>query len=199
MITSDPPAVRLSEMSACAYRLGMAFGAEAEQAEDVARKIEWFELFERCFFSVRVATALELRLRREARLGREAESDREELIDRADPQEREGEREDRDRGYDERDRDREGDVERASLPVLLRTLEGVVADAAALPDVEPAALLTLRELLAQAKSEPAAAAPAASLRSRLAGSGAATALAPRPPPDFGAGRTVRRATGPPAR
>src|SRR5262245_12101837 len=62
---SDDPAEMLTAMSACAYRLGMAFGREAESAEDHARKVELLGLFERCFFSVRVATALRLRLGRE--------------------------------------------------------------------------------------------------------------------------------------
>lgn len=55
----------LPEMSACAYRLGMAFGQAAEPAEDDGRRLEMFQLFDRCFFAVRVATALQLRLRRE--------------------------------------------------------------------------------------------------------------------------------------
>src|SRR5260221_13831570 len=108
-------------MAECAYRLGMAFGAAAEKAQGTDRWLEYFNAFDRCFFAVRVSTALELRLNRTAAEPREAASDREALIDRPDPPERE----DRDRGYDERDRDRE--TERASLPILLRTLEGVVA------------------------------------------------------------------------
>ena len=51
-------------MSRCAYRLGLEFGREAERTEDLAGKLEYFRLFDRCFFSVRVTTALELRLRR---------------------------------------------------------------------------------------------------------------------------------------
>ena len=58
----DPHCAKLSELSACAYRLSLAFGREAEGAEDAARKLEYFRLFDRCFFAVRVATALELRL-----------------------------------------------------------------------------------------------------------------------------------------
>lgn len=196
MTTADPRSERLSAMSACACRLGMAFGAEAERAQDSALKIEWFGLFERCFFSVRVATALELRLRREAWSMREAASDREDLNERADPPERE----DRDRAFDERDREGDREVERASLPILLRTLDGVAADASALPGPPPAALLTLNELLAQARTRPVAAArtaPAAGLRARLTGSGAATMLAPRPPPELDVGPVARRATGPP--
>jgi hypothetical protein len=196
MSATDPRSERLSELSECAYRLGLAFGAEAERAEDWARKLEYFELFERCFFSVRVATALELRLCREQRA--EPLTDREAL---ADPAERDpAEREDSDR--DPRERDREADRERASLPVLLKTLGGVVAGAAALPGPEPAALPTLRELLAHAASPPSA--PARSpgaLRTRLAGSATVPNLAPTALARAGSGLSppLRRATGPPRR
>src|SRR5260221_13228754 len=119
-------------MAECAYRLGMAFGAAAEKAQGTDRWLEYFNAFDRCFFAVRVSTALELRLRRAPVEPREAVSDREALIERPDPPEAsDSETDGRDRGYDERDRDRE--TERASLPILLRTLEGVVADAAKLP------------------------------------------------------------------
>ena len=78
----------------------------------------------------------------------------------------------------ERDRDRE--VEPASLPIFLRTLEGVAADAAALPGPAPGALPTLRELLAQIASAPAAVAvprkPGGDLRARLAASATAMAV-----------------------
>ncbi|HLZ75926.1 hypothetical protein, partial [Phenylobacterium sp.] len=91
---------------------------------------------------------------------------------------------------------------RASLPVLLRTLEDVVADAAALPGPEPAALPTLRELLAHmapgspAKTSPTR--PKTDLRVKLAGSGAAVTLQlARRPAKVPAGLAVRRATGPP--
>lgn len=196
MSTADPRSERLSELSQCAYRLGLAFGAEAERAEDVARKLEYFELFERCFFSVRVATALELRLRREQRA--EPLKDRETL---ADPAEREDiEREESDR--DPRERDREGDRERASLPVLLKTLGGAAADAAALPGPQPAALLTLRELLAHAASTPSASPrPPGALRARLAGSVTVPSLTPTSLARAGPGLAPppRRATGPPRR
>lgn len=189
----------LAQMAECAFRLGMAFAREAEQAPDTNTKIEFCRLFDRCFFALRVSTALELRLRHERQEPREAASDREDLTDRPDPPDRE----ERDRGYDERDRDRE--TERASLPILLRTLDGVVADAEALPGPAPADLPTLRELLRRVKAQPpaprpAATRPSATLRSRLAGSGAVTALTLAPPPLSPAGpRAVRRATGPPGR
>jgi hypothetical protein len=195
MTTADPRSRQLSDMAECAYRLGMAFGAAAEKAQGTDDWLRYFNAFDRCFFAVRVSTALELRLKREPAEPREAASDREELVDRPDPPETEG----RDRGYDERDRDRE--TERASLPILLRTLEGVVADAATLPGPEPAELPTLRELIAHAKAapSPSTARPrtAQSLRSRLAGSGAVTAIPPKLASNVGQVLAARRATGPP--
>jgi len=194
MIAADPHVVRLSEMSQCAYRLGMAFGAEAERAQDTERRLEYFWLFDRCFFAVRVATALELRLARMPAASRD-----EALTDREDAERPERD----DSGLDraEGDRDREREVEPASLPLLLRTLEGVAADAAALQGPEPAALPTLRELLAHATSTGAARSTlAANPKARLAGSGAATALQLAPPPlRARAALLVRRATGPPTR
>jgi hypothetical protein len=194
MSAADPCSERLSELSECAYRLGLAFGAEAERAGDHTRKIEYFELFERCFFSVRVATALQLRLRREQRA--EPLTDRETLDAVA---EREpSEREDFDR--DPRERDREADRERASLPVLLKTLRGVADAAATLPGPEPAALPTLRELLAHAAPQPSTQArPPGVLRARLAGSATAPALAPTSLARSGLSPPPRRATGPPRR
>jgi hypothetical protein len=75
MTATDPRCARLSDLSECAYRLGLAFGREAEQAGDTARTLEYFRLFDRCFFAVRVATALELRLQRTPAAG-EAFADR---------------------------------------------------------------------------------------------------------------------------
>jgi len=194
MSAPDPRSERLSELSECAYRLGLAFGAQAERAEDHARKIEYFELFERCFFSVRVATALELRLRREPRaeLLPEREAEREQI--EREPSERE------DLDLEPRERDREADRERASLPVLLKTLGGVVAHATAMPGPEPAALLTLRELLAHAASAPAPATrPPGALRARLAGSATVPIPQPTSPGRAGLSPPLRRATGPPRR
>jgi hypothetical protein len=229
MSADDPARHMLDELTACAYRLGLAFGQEAERAQAWARKIEYAQLFERCFFSVRVAIGLRLRLDRTSAVARAAHDPRQdqrergrepperlERADAIDPPEREGDL------APERDRDRERDVERASLPLLLKTLHGVAADAAALPGPEPAALPSLRELLAQAASTsnapgpppspatgaaPAAApAPAAAtgpprpgggLRARLAGSAGVTTLPPRPKlvgPPLRSG-----ATGPPRR
>jgi hypothetical protein len=134
MTAADPRSDMLSELSQCAYRLGLAFGHEAERAEDTARKLEYFRLFDRCFFAVRVATALELRLRRTpATPPGEAPAERDDLNDRADPPE--DERADRDANPErerlDADRDREREAEPASLPVLLRTLDGVAVDAEA--------------------------------------------------------------------
>jgi hypothetical protein len=204
MFTADPRSLRLNELSQCAYRLGLAFGAEAERAEDHERKLQYFQLFDRCFFAVRVATALELRLWR-APAGQGAASGRAEVSD-ADPPERdpsEAEGAERD---DDRERDREADreAEPVSLPVFLRTLEGVAADAVALPGPPPAALPSLRELLAEVTSAPAAESRTAGLRARLATSASgATVILPTtagPPPRTGL-RTLplRRATGPPRR
>ena len=202
MTAADPRCAMLSDLSRCAYRLGLAFGHEAERAEDGARKLEYFRLFDRCFFAVRVATALELRLwRTPATPPGEALGEREELRDRADPPETE--RPERDEDADG-DRERDREAEPASLPVLLRTLDGIAADAAALPGPEPAALPTLRELLAHVAPEPLPTPPPTrprtDLRARLAGSGAAVTLqlAPRPAGIPG-GLAVRRATGPPRR
>ena len=207
MIPTDPRCEKLSELSECAYRLGVAFGHEAEQAEDWARKLEYFRLFDRCFFAVRVATALELRLwRTPAAAPGEALAERDDLRDLADPPE--DERPDSDTNVEreglDADRDRERETEPASLPVLLRTLDGVATDAAALPGPQPAALPTLRELLAHMTPElpptPLSAPPRTDLRARLAGSGAAVTLelAPRPVRRPGS-LAVRRATGPPRR
>ena len=221
MNAADPRCAMLSELSRCAYRLGLAFGREAEAAEDFARKLEYFRLFDRCFFSVRVSIALELRLGRgSAAPGEavgEAVSERDDFSDRADPPE--PERPDSDPNLErerlgdaeERDRDRDREVEPASLPVLLRTLDEIVADAAALPGPEPAALPTLRELLAHmtpARPQSASAsawapAPAAraGLRTRLAAGAAIAVTVPKAPRSatLAGGLAVRRATGPPRR
>lgn len=187
----------LSEMSACAYRLGMAFGQEAERTQDRAQRLELFHLFDRCFFAVRVATALQLRLKREAPERREpagetlrdtAETERPEADDAAEPG--------RERLDDGQDRDRDRETERASLPVFFKTLEGVTAGAAALPGPKPAELPTLQDLLARATTEPAKP-TVAPLRNRLSGSAALAVAAPalRPSPSL----PPRRATGPPRR
>src|SRR4051812_32601647 len=89
MTIAEPRSRQLSDMADCAYRLGMAFGAAAEQAQGTERWLTYFNAFDRCFFAVRVSTALELRLKRAPAEPREAASDRETLIDRPDPPETE--------------------------------------------------------------------------------------------------------------
>lgn len=201
----------LSELSGCAHRLGVAFAAEAEAAEDWERKLELVQLFDRCFFSVRVAVALQLRLRREAAPRENLDIERNEGLEIERP--KAAERSDTAHTYNERDRDREG--ERASLPLLLSTLSGVAADAGALSGPAPAALPTLRELLARVGAEtaapsaprrpplqmsgrtgpsPATPLPTVPLRARLS-AGVALAIPPGPT----TARPLRRATGPPRR
>lgn len=223
MTAAEPLSDMLSELSGCAYRLGMAFGGEAERAGETAVKLEYFRLFDRCFFAVRVATALELRLRRtpvaaRAAIGAasgKAAGQGDDRLERAEAERAETETADAEtarpegRSEIERDRDREREAEPASLPVLLRTLGEVAADAALLPGPPPAALPTLRELLTHVGGEPAPArAPERSsgvgLRARLAGSATALALKPGSRPggiaaQLAAVQTTRRATGPPRR
>ena len=217
MTAIDPRSARLSELSQCAYRLGLAFGREAEAAEEFERKLEYFRLFDRCFFSVRVSIALELRLGRASgapgEVVGEAGSERDDFGDRADPPENERPDSDPDLererlgDAEDRDRDRDREVEPASLPVLLRTLDEIVIAAEALPGPEPAALPTLRELLAhmtpvrpQSASAPASAARAG-LRTRLAAGAAIAVTFPKAPrlATLAGGLAVRRATGPPRR
>jgi hypothetical protein len=199
MTAVGPRSDMLFEMGQCAYRLGKVFGEAAERAETFERKLEYFQLFDRCFFAVRMSVALELRLRREARAeGRAyAEVGEREAAER-DPIEREAPETE---GFTEAERDRER--EPVSLPVLLTTLNGIAADASALPGPPPAALPTLRELLAKLKAEPAPTVrPSAGggLRTRLAASATTPAfvLPGLAPPSGGRGALpLRRATGPP--
>ena len=191
---ADPRCLQLSELGDCAYRLGMVFGREAEQAETREERIELYKLFERCFFSVRVSMALQLRLARTPAAASVREASDREADDHEAP-----DWEDRRERFTDRDRETDRETERASLPVLLRTLEGVAADAEARPGPKPAALPTLRELLAHVKSTPAAKPAAQGLRARLASSGATATLtlspSPRPKPSLAS--PLRRATGPP--
>jgi hypothetical protein len=193
---ADPRVARLSQMSECAYRLGTVYGAAAEQALGTDAWLEHFQAFDRCFFSVRVAIALQLRLERTPAArpeARDAASDREDLSDREVPDDRDPP----DRYEPEYDRERDRETERASFPVLIRTLERVAADAPLLRGPEPADLPTLRELLAHVRPEPGAA-----LKTRLAGSGALAPAAPtarRPASNVAEVLAARRATGPPRR
>ena len=193
MITPDAltASERLDALSACAYRLAERFGAEAERAP--AGDLKAFELFERCFFAVRVATALQLRLWQTPGAARDSGAARADRPDAA-----------LDRGLArDRDSDRDREREPASLPLLLKTLEAVAADAAALPGPAPAELPTLRELLAQLTSAPAPAKERprtpTGLRARLAGSAAAPLATVPPPARPSPILALHRATGPPRR
>ena len=199
MLPADPTAAMLAEMGAVAHRLGMAFGREAERETDWARKRELFDLFDRCFFGVRVAISLRLRLVRTAGAAPGAQPSRDEAREaereRADPPETERP------GRVRPDADREREGERASLPLLLKTLQGVAVDAAALPGPPPAALQSLTTLLARATGDPAIRPAPGALRTRFAG---ASALAMAIPPPRAAahsfaahGLRPRAATGPP--
>jgi hypothetical protein len=194
---ADPRIATLADMGQCAYRLGMAFGAAAEKAQGTDQWLEYFHAFDRCFFSVRVGIALELRLERppaasvpRAEPRSEDLRDRETLDDRDPP-------DGPPRYHPEYDRERDRETERASLPLLLRTLEGVVADAASLPGPEPAELPTLRELLARVKAQPPSGA-ASPTPARLAEPAAAPPQR-RPASNVGEILAARRATGPPRR
>ena len=187
MITPDALSTseRLDALSACAYRLAERFGAEAERAP--AGDLQAFELFERCFFAVRVATALQLRLWQTPGAARDAGVARTDRPDAA-----------LDRGLArDRDTDRDREREPASLPLLLKTLEAVAEDAAALAGPAPAELPTLRELLAQLTTAPAK--PSTGLRTRLAGSVAAPIKTNPPPTRPSPILALHRATGPPRR
>jgi len=185
---------QLDEMRDAAHALGMAFAQAAQAESDLDRKLTLFDAFHRSFASVRLSIALALRLKREAQAPERIETERPDTealdAERADAPER-PER------YDERDRDRE--AERASFPLLLRTLGRVADDAQALLP-QAAELPTLRELLDRVGAQPAAAAPvAAPLRARLSG-GTATPTLPQPHRPAGLpGATSRRSTGPPRR
>ncbi|WP_337186094.1 hypothetical protein [Phenylobacterium sp.] len=212
-MTSEPTTSgMLTELGACAYRLGVAFAEQAEAEAVWARKLELFQLFDRCFSGFRISVALDLRLRQEARRHGATGA-------RPTPSEREpAEHPPAEREAPERERvDYDRDRETATLPVLLKTLNGVVAAADALPGPPPAELPTLRELLARigatgasaTQSPPGSRPPdpgsgPGALRARLAGS-AGVALArppdpprPRTPPGPSPLAVPRRpATGPP--
>ena len=195
-MTSDAASeAMLAEMGACAHRLGMAFGREAERAEGWARRLELFELFDRCFYGVRVAIALKLRLRRAAVTELRAARPETREAERERPETEPLETEPRER----LDADREREGERASLPLLIKTLKGVAADAAARPRPPPAELTALTALLSRTPSPagPAARPASGALRSRLAGAAALPMTTPPPR----AGPLVRglAATGPPRR
>lgn len=192
----EAEAAQLDEMRNAAHGLGMAFAQAAEAEDDLDRKLILFDAFHRSFASVRLSIALALRLKREARMPARIETERPESepldLERAEAPER-PER------YDERDRDRE--AERASFPLLLRTLGRVADDAQALLP-QAAELPTLRELLTRVGGQPAAAAAqpvATPLRARLSGGAATLTLPPPHRPGGLADSLPRRSTGPPRR
>ncbi|WP_337186901.1 hypothetical protein [Phenylobacterium sp.] len=173
---------QLLELREYAYRLGLVFGAEAERAETTAQRVAAYEIFNRCFFSVRVAIALDLRLRQEARRVAAPAASEGEAPEQESPEQETPEREPPEQErYDERDRE----VERASFPLLLRTLEGVAADAEArLPGPPPAELPALRELLARvtaaSRDGPPHRSPAPTARRNHLGGSASYAASPAP-------------------
>ncbi|WP_293899547.1 hypothetical protein [Phenylobacterium sp.] len=161
----------LSALTEAAFGLGMAYRDRHEAAADPETEARCFEAFDRCFTSVRLGIALKLRLDRDARLLR-----REPAAEREQPERDEVLETERSERFTERDRDRE--AERASLPLFLKTLNGIVADALTLPGPEPAQLPTLRDLLATLGVAPAAQPRSGALRARLTGSAAPGLAAP---------------------
>jgi hypothetical protein len=203
-VLMDAETRQLDDMREAAYGLGMAFAQAAEAEGELDRKLQLFDAFHRSFASVRLSIALAMRLRREAQAPPRIETERPEReVERAEALER-CDAPERPERYDERDRDRE--AERASLPVLLRTLERVADDAQTLLP-QAAELPTLRELLDRVRTQPTPApaqpSPPASgaLRARLSGGTAALTLSP--PARSGlpglSAATPRRSTGPPRR
>lgn len=196
---------QLDDMRQAAYGLGMEFAQAARAEGDLDRKLQLFDAFHRSFASVRLSIALAMRLRREGRQPAPAEPAERE-VERAEAPERPDYTE-RPERYDERDRDRE--AERASLPLLLRTLERVADDAETLLP-QAAELPSLREILDRVRAQPERTAPAgptspspSPLRARLSGGTAALTLAPPlkaglPRPAL-PGVPPRRSTGPPRR
>ena len=199
---------QLDEMRQAAFGLGMSFAQAGMAEDDIDRKLRLFDAYHRSFASVRLSIALAMRLRQEARLALRAdappaasESAEVERDETPEPSDHAG----RPERYDERDRDRE--TERASLPLLLRTLEQVADDARALTP-QAAELPTLHELLDRVRAQPAPAKPAtaptqaaSALRTRLSGGTAALTLAPlhrsgSQLPGLG-GVSPRRSVGPP--
>lgn len=196
---------QLDDMRQAAYRLGMGFAQAAEAEGDLDRKLALFDAFHRSFASVRLSIALAMRLAREAQAPARVEAERDAAAEteRAEALER-PERPERPERYDERDRDRE--AERASLPLLLRTLERVADDAGTLLP-QAADLPTLRELLDRVRAGPPPETPPrpgpAPLRARLSGGAATLTLAPSPRPRGDltglSSAPPRRSTGPPWR
>jgi hypothetical protein len=163
----------LAGMVACAYELGMAFGAEARAAEDRQARMEACDRFERCFRAMRMGIRLKLRLaqRGPAAAQRDAPSEREPV------EARETERGER---HVECAPDRERDYEPVSLPAFLKTLGVIRSDAAELGERLPEPLRreilpALEGLLARAE-EAQAPPPHSADRAQLAASAGPTVL-----------------------
>ncbi len=189
----EAEATQLDDMRNAAHALGVAFANAAQAEDDLDRKLTLFDAFQRSFTSVRLSIALALRLQQDARRTGPIEAER------AETEQLETEPTERPEREDERDRDRE--AERATFPLLLRTLGRVAGDAEALlPEV--AELPTLRELLHRVVAQPAPPArpPAATpLRARLSNGSATLTLSPSQRLSGLAGAPARRSTGPPRR
>lgn len=184
---------QLDDMRNAAHALGVAFAHAAQAETDLDRKLTLFDAFHRSFASVRLSIALALRLRQDARRTAPIETER------AETEHLETERAERPERDDERERDRE--AERATFPLLLRTLGRVADDAEALLP-EAAELPTLRELLHRVVAQPAPPArpPAATaLRARLSNGSATLTLSPSQQLSGLADAPPRRSTGPPRR
>lgn len=191
VVRTDRELQMMEAMVDCAYALGLAVGEAAKAEADTKRSFELYDLFHRSFLAVRMGIRLSLALRagpKPARPVAEAPEDdlkieRPERVERADPVERERERE----------------YEAVSLPRFLSTLGLVARDAGRAVDALPAEVRTrelpaLQALLADANAEPAASAaptlrPSADVavlarppNSRAALLGSAAAAAPRSGP-----------------
>lgn len=184
---------QLDEMRNAAHALGVAFAQAAQAETDLDRKLTLFDAFQRSFASVRLSIALALRLRQDVRRTGPIETER------ADTEHLETEPAERPERDDERDRDRE--AERATFPLLMRTLGRVADDAEALLP-QAAELPTLRELLHRVAAQPAPPArpPAATpLRARLSSGAATLTLSPSQRLSGLVDAPPRRSTGPPRR
>lgn len=159
---------------------------------------------------MRVALALKLRLLQATRAAsgtahlRDETREADEAHERGDPPETE--RPDRADSLRERpDGDRDRESERTSLPLLMKTLRGVAADAAARPGPAPAELPALTALLARATGAQGPAIRSTPLRSRLSGTTVLpmATTSPWAEPATGAfaiqALRPRAATGPPRR
>lgn len=195
LCSMEAEAAQLEDMRNAAHALGVAFAHAAQAETDLDRKLTLFDAFHRSFASVRLSIALALRLRQDARRTGAIETER------AETEHLETEHAERPEREDDRDRE----TERATFPLLLRTLGRVADDAEALLP-EAAELPTLRELLHRVVAQPAPPArpparpPGATpLRSRLSSGAAALTLSRSQRLSGLVGAPPRRSTGPPRR